>query len=114
MNPIHFFLLMMSICVVLLLRAYAYSIVGFLLRLLLKVHKGLEWKPEKDAAPPLESFSIHTQVSNLGETDWGFGFSADGRRFFYFHDYMGWHDLSEGHRRDKCDDPAYCLWHGSL
>ncbi len=97
----------------LLLWAYGYQIVGWLLRLLLRLHKKLEWQPEKDVAPPLESFSVHTQDGLFGP-DWGFGFSAGGRRFFYFHDYMGWHDLSEGHRRDKCDDPAYCPWHGSL
>ena len=108
-----FWYIWLTVIGLLCLWAYGYEIVGVLLRLLLRLHKKLEWRPEKDKMSPLPSFSIHTQKGLFGP-DWGFGFMMDGRRFFYFHDYMGWHDLSEGHRRDKCDDPAYCPWHGSL
>lgn len=45
---------------------------------------------------------------------WGFNFEWDGRKHSYTHTYMGWTNHSETHRRENCDDPAYCLWHGSL
>jgi len=73
----------------------------------------LDWTPEKDKKSFFKSWSIHNQ-SGLFGPHWGIGFHLGGRRHFYFHDYMGWHNLSELHRRDDCDDAAYCLWHGSL
>lgn len=98
---------------VLVLWAFGYEMVGFLLKILLRLHGKLEWRPEKDVMPPLASFSLHTQDGLFGP-DFGLSWTAEGRRFYYFHDYMGWHDLSEGHHRSKCNDPAYCPWHGSL
>lgn len=73
----------------------------------------LDWTPEKDKQPFRKSFRVHSQDGFAGP-HWGIGFNQGGRRHFYFHDYMGWHNLSELHRRGNCDDPAYCPWHGSL
>lgn len=65
--------------------------------------------------PDATDISWYTQEDTaLSCTDYGFKFKADTRKFFFFHDYMGWHNLSERHRKEQCDDPAYCLWHGSL
>lgn len=63
---------------------------------------------------PTTAVKFHSQDDNIIGTAYGVSWEADGRYFFYFHDYMGWHNLSEGHRSDQCDDPAYCPWHGSL
>jgi hypothetical protein len=64
---------------------------------------------------PTTAVKLHTQDDTiLNRQDYGVSWVSDGRKFFYFHDYMGWHNLSEGHRSDACDDPAYCPWHGSL
>ena len=84
---------------------YGHDIIGYFLKLLIRI------LGEK---VPGTKVKIHTQDSNIGGPDWGVAWEADGRKFFFFHDYMGWHNLSEGHHRDKCDDPAYCPWHGSL
>jgi hypothetical protein len=73
----------------------------------------LTWTPEKDKKSFFKSFSVHSQ-SGLFGPHWGIGFHLGGRRHFYFHDYMGWHNLSEMHRSDECNDSAYCLWHGNL
>lgn len=73
----------------------------------------LDWTPEKDKKSFFKSLSVHNQNGLFGP-HWGIGFHLDGRRHFYFHDYMGWHNLSELHRSDRCPDHAYCLWHGSL
>ncbi len=94
--------------------AYGWEMVGyFFIAVKWLVFGHLDWTPEKDKKSFFKSFSIHSQNGVL-EPHWGIGFQLRGRRHFYFHDYMGWHDLSEGHQRDKCDDPAYCSWHGNL
>lgn len=64
--------------------------------------------------PDAKNIRLYTQDDTVIGLAWGIQWEADTRRFFYFYDYMGWHNLSETHRRDQCDDPAYCLWHGSL
>lgn len=60
------------------------------------------------------SFYYHSQSRSTSGKDWGFGFNWDGRKIFYFHDLRGWHNHSEKHRRENCNDPAYCPWHGAL
>jgi len=94
--------------------AFGWQSVGLLFIAVKRLAFGhLDWTPEKDKQPFLKSFSIHAQDGLFGP-HWGIGFQHGGRRHFYFHDYMGWHNLSELHRRDNCDDSAYCPWHGSL
>jgi len=51
---------------------------------------------------------------NLHDRGIGLKWTWDTRDMFLYRDYMGWHNLSEMHRRDQCDDPAYCPWHGNL
>lgn len=59
---------------------------------------------------PPPGFYIHTQ-----DGGWGFGYIYEGRRMFFYHgQYSGWSNLSEGHRSECCDNPAYCPWHGAL
>jgi hypothetical protein len=104
-----------SVIGLLLLWSSGWQILGRLFHAILFFSWGhLAWTPEKDKQPFLKSFSIHVQEDSCFGPHWGIGFHHGGRRHFYFHEYMGWHDLSEGHRRNKCDDPAYCPWHGSL
>lgn len=55
----------------------------------------------------------HARIFGCFGYDYGFGFKWDTRDMYYFHDYMGWQNLSERHRRDQCTD-AYCQWHGTL
>lgn len=62
----------------------------------------------------IKSFRLYFQSSNLGGNDFGFKFKWGNRRMLFFHDYMGCHNLSEGHERKDCRDTAYCEWHGSL
>lgn len=108
------FRIIISMVGLLFMWTFGSQIIGYFFKLLLLfAHKKLTWSPEKDKMSTLKSFSIHTQDGLFGP-HWGFGFQHGGRRHFYFHDYMGWHNLSELHRRDKCDDHAYCPWHGSL
>jgi hypothetical protein len=61
----------------------------------------------------LKSISLYFQKTPGVGRCYGLKFNWDGRRMFFFYDYE-WHNLSETHRSENCDDPAYCQWHGSL
>jgi len=67
----------------------------------------------------IKTFRIHTQENRLGFPleilpDYAFKWTWDTRRMYFFRSYMGWSNLSDGHRADQCHDAAYCQWHGSL
>ena len=98
-----------SILIPLFLYAFGWDILGIIVRILLFLIPPLRFDHTKKGF----AFHLHEQSSTIG-FDWGFGFNAWGRKFFFFHSYMGWSNLSEKHHRDNCDDHAYCLWHGSL
>ena len=67
----------------------------------------------------IKTLRIHTQENRLGFPleilpDYAFKWTWDTRRMYFFRSYMGWSNLSDGHRADQCHDAAYCQWHGSL
>gem|GEM_PF-4020024 len=62
----------------------------------------------------LRSLSLYFQNTPITGWDYGIKFTWGGRRIFFFHSFMGWHNLSEAHTSARCSDPAYCPWHGSL
>lgn len=98
-----------SILVPLFLFAFGWDLLGIVVRVLLFVFPFLRHDHTKKGF----NFHLHKQSGSLGYP-WGFGFNAWGRKFFYFHYYMGWSNQSEMHHRDRCTDPAYCEWHGNL
>ena len=98
-----------ALLIALLIWAYGDNIFGFGIRTLVRV-----FGSRGTLKIPRTTIELHTQDDSIIGTAWGIEWRAGNRRHHIHRDYMGWHDMSEGHTRDKCDDPAYCPWHGSL
>jgi hypothetical protein len=98
-------LIWLGIVIFLIIFAYADVIIGF----------SLKWAVRfLGERVPSTSVKLHTQDDPIIGTAYGVSWDSDGRHFFFYRDYMGWHNLSEGHKRVDCKDPAYCPWHGTL